>query len=147
MSAKTGIKITFSIILLMWIVYFLKEAELSHSSSAAELLLGLFLLLVAPIGILVSLLISIYNEYSKERELKEKVALNKKILTIVASNNKPMSVYDFMVRIRDTEENIRNELEKFVTKGLAEKIINEKGLILYKFYLIPADEERKDILE
>ena len=83
----------------------------------------------------------------REIEIQRSSKLRREIVSIVAHNPMPLSVYDFMTGIQDSEELIEFELESFVAKGLATRMINESGLKLYAFQLIPLETERKDLLD
>jgi len=155
METKTGVKIFFIILVLLWIIFALPPLYSSGGESIGGDLAILVLGIITPIGLTVALTISIINdikhnnEKAKEKTKKEEhaerqISLTRNILNIVAKSSKPLSVYDFMMQIQETEDNIESELEHFVEKGLAEKIANEKGLTLYKFLFASSDIEQND---
>lgn len=157
MQTKTGIKIFFLALFIVWAIFVISIIDDAEIDTAEQAIFFITLCIIAPIAGIVSLSISIANDRGRINEArngeiqkleigKKQISLTRKILTVVASNDKPLSVYDFMIRIQESEEKIENELEMFVERGLAEKLINEKGLTLYKFSLIPPEKERADIL-
>jgi len=87
------------------------------------------------------------NESLVSANTDRSISLRRKILNIVARQQKPLSVYDFMIGIKESEDVIEEELEKFVGKGVARKLVNERGLTLYEFELLLDESQRKDILE
>jgi len=112
----------------------------------------IFLILAVPFGLSANNDIkkAKFNNALKEKEIeqnKKNISLTRKILNVAASQQKALSIYDFMIRIQESEELIQNELNAFVKKGIAQVIVNEKGLTLYNFSLITSDDERKDILQ
>lgn len=135
MKTKTSVKIFF-------IVFFILLSLAIGAEYGGEYFQSL--LIFSPI--IIPFFISVINDFERDKIQKKNISLTRKILTVVNSNPKPLSIYDFMLRIQENEDIIEEELENFVKKGLAEKIINEKGLILYRFFMIPSEEERKDII-
>ena len=157
MQTKTGIKIFFLALFIVWGIFVISVLDDTVIETAGQAIFFIGFCIITPIAGIVALSISIANDRSRTNEVKngeikkleidkKQISLTRKILTVVASNDKPLSVYDFMIRIQESEEKIESELEMFVKRGLAEKMINEKGLTLYKFSLIPPETERADIL-
>lgn len=157
---KTGAKIIGSVLsggvsILTW-VGMLTTKDFFQGTPSLGIAVILGILFGGP-ALMLGLGISISNDYkrhaleeAKQEESKrleqKNIGLTKDILNVVASTQKPLSVYDFMIRLNESEDIIQVALEGFVQKGLAERMINDKGLMLYKFSLIPLDTERSDIL-
>lgn len=154
METKTGIKIFLLILLSLWIVFAIPQLVKSGGESIAGDIAILIFGIIVPIGFTVALVISIINDIKRnkaaEREktynqvtIDKQISLTRNILNIAAVNNRPLSVYDFMMQIQESEEKIESELEHFVEKGLAERMTNEKGPKLYKFLLSSPDNQCK----
>lgn len=152
METKTGVKIFLLILVALWILFVIPIIIETGTGSTVGDIAILLLGIIMPIGLVVAFIVSITNDFKKVRKdtkdqvineanISKKISLKRKILNIVAQNKKPLSVYDFMIKIQESEEKIEYELDQFAQKGLAEKIINENGLTLYKFNLIQSDND------
>jgi hypothetical protein len=109
-----------------------------------------------PVGLLffaiigVPICISLYNDRQKSKIVVFKnvvnevvkqntISLKRKILNVVSMTNRPLSIYDFMIYIQESEEKIKFELDEFVNKGLAVKTVDKRGLSYYSFQLSPVN--------